>query len=149
MSWWRGVARRRKQDFIVGGDQEQPYMLRWFLIPRNKLFNAYLHKFMRPDQDEEMHDHPWLFNISIMLEGSYVEETVARGGVHHKRTFRPGQFKIRLGPAPHRVCELPSGECWTLFITGPVVRTWGFHCPAGWKPFREFIEKRKSGAGCS
>lgn len=123
-------------------------MLRWYLIPRNKLFNVYLHKFYRPDQDAELHDHPWAFNLSYILEGSYVEETVRRGGVHNFATFGPGQFKFRWWGAPHRIDSIPSGTCWTLFITGPVVRRWGFHCPRAWTYFKEFTESRKTGAGC-
>jgi hypothetical protein len=41
--------------------------------------------------------------------------------------------------------------CWTVFITGPVVRTWGFHCPKRWVPWKEFVDTRDAGAigkGC-
>ncbi len=40
---------------------------------------------------------------------------------------------------------------WSLFITGPVVRTWGFHCENGWVPWRDFVDERdtgKIGRGC-
>lgn len=51
-------ALRRAPDFLVGG-KENPYMKRWWLIPRNKWFNIYLHQFMRDDDDRALHDHPW------------------------------------------------------------------------------------------
>jgi hypothetical protein len=41
--------------------------------------------------------------------------------------------------------------CWTVFITGPIVREWGFHCPKGWVHWREFTDARDSGSigkGC-
>lgn len=147
MSWWRKIS-QRSPDFVVGHDGDD-YLHRWYVIPRNKILNIYLHRFLRSDQDEQLHDHPWLFNASVMLDGEYVEETVANGGVHHKVLRKAGQWKLRFGPAPHRV-ELPSGDCWTLFVTGPVYRTWGFHCKNGWRDFKTFLSTgRGTGAGCN
>ena len=39
-----------KPHFVIGG-ADDPYMLRWYLIPRNRRFNIYLHKFLRDDDD--------------------------------------------------------------------------------------------------
>lgn len=36
--------------FYIGGIAK-PYLLRWFLIPRNPWFNIYLHKFLCDDDD--------------------------------------------------------------------------------------------------
>ena len=37
-------------------------------------------------------------------------------------------------------------ECWTLFLFGPTVRDWGFHCPnRGWVHWREFTAAGKPG----
>ena len=55
-------VQRRAPDFVIGGS-DNPYLLRWFLIPRNPVFNVYLHKFMRSDDDRALHTHPWLFKI--------------------------------------------------------------------------------------
>lgn len=41
MAWYHKVAARRAPDFIIGG-KDTPYMLRWWIIPRNKWFNIYL-----------------------------------------------------------------------------------------------------------
>ena len=42
----------RAPDFIVGADAEGgPYLRRWWLSPRNRLFNIYLHHFLRDDDD--------------------------------------------------------------------------------------------------
>jgi hypothetical protein len=39
----------------------------------------------------------------------------------------------RMPWSAHRI-ELPVGSpTWTLFLTGPVVRKWGFHCINGWR----------------
>lgn len=141
---------RRPADFVIGG-QDRPYLRRWWLLPRNPLFNVYLHQFLRSDDDRALHDHPWLFNASLILRGSYTEETIAAGGIHVRTLREAGSFKFRWGPAPHRV-ELHDGQCWTLFITGPRVREWGFHCPdAGWVHWKRFTaddDKGAVGAGC-
>lgn len=147
-------AKARKPDFIIGG-HDAPYLLRWWLIPRNRFFNVYVHLFLRSDDDRALHDHPWLFNCSILLKGSYLEHTPAGEFLR-----REGSLKFRWGAAPHRVelfdvaafaPELGIRPCWTMFITGPVVREWGFHCPKGWVPWREFTDARDKGSigrGC-
>ena len=40
----------REPDFIIGG-AERPYIRRWWIIPRNKLFNIYLHQVLRDDDE--------------------------------------------------------------------------------------------------
>jgi hypothetical protein len=136
------IADRRPPDFIVGG-KEDPYLMRWWVIPRNRFFNVYLHHFMRSDDDRALHDHPW-WNLSILLKGEYTEHTIAAGGVHRAVIRRAGQFKFRGAKSAHRI-ELHNGPCWTLFLTGPMLRTWGFHCPRGWRPWKEFVDDRDSG----
>lgn len=142
MNWWRAISTRRAPDFIIGG-RDDPYLLRWWIIPRNPIFNIYLHRFLRSDDDRALHDHPWL-NLSIILEGAYTEETISAGGVHRRQIRSAGQFKIRRAKFAHRV-ELHDGPCWTLFITGPRLRNWGFHCPSGWRPWQVFTSKVDSG----
>lgn len=143
-------ARARKPDFIIGG-AERPYLRRHWLLPRNKLFNVYVHEFLRSDDDRALHDHPWLFNASWLIDGRYIEHTVAAGGISHRTLRAAGAFKFRWGGAPHRV-ELFDGPCWTVFFTGPRVREWGFHCPeAGWIHWKQFTaadDKGAVGPGC-
>src|SRR4051812_39395778 len=63
----------RPPDFVVG-DADRPYMLRWFVIARNRWFNIYLHKICRDDDDRALHDPPWA-SLSIILRGGYREIT--------------------------------------------------------------------------
>lgn len=167
MSWADALVRRitrRPPDFVIGGP-DRPYLRRWFVLPRNPLFNVYLHQFLRSDDDRALHDHPWLFNLSWLLSGEYIEHTIRAGGVGVRTPRRAGDLKFRWGPAPHRVELLTIADfvrtqpdnatplpCWTLFITGPRVRQWGFHCPeAGWIHWRRFTAAADPGAaglGC-
>lgn len=148
--WLIRRAQRRAPDFVIGGT-ERPYLRRWWLIPRNRLFNVYLHQFMRSDDDRALHDHPWA-NCSVLLRGYYVEHTIDAGGIH-RRSFRiAGDIVFRRsGRMAHRV-ELIDGPCWTIFITGPRYREWGFHCPEqGWIHWERFTATNDAGAigkGC-
>lgn len=147
MRWFERLATSRAPDFIIGG-HDDPYVRRWWVIPRNKWFNIYLHQFLRSDDDRALHDHPWV-NLSILLQGEYREHTIAAGGVGHVVTRRAGDMKARLPGTAHRI-EIDA-PCWTLFITGPVVRNWGFHCPKGWRPWQQFVDKKDAGSvgrGC-
>lgn len=148
-------ARNRQPDFVIGG-HDHPYLRRHWLLPRNRFLNVYVHEFLRSDDDRALHDHPWLFNASWLICGMYREHTIEAGGVRRMVLRWAGAFKFRWGPAPHRV-ELLDGydgspvHCWTVFITGPVVRMWGFHCPRGWVPWRQFVDERDAGSvgnGC-
>jgi hypothetical protein len=133
----------RQPDFVIG-DPSAPYMLRWWIIPRNRWFNVYLHKILRDDDDRALHDHPWV-NVSIVLRGAYREITPL--GSFVRRAF---SVVFRLPSSAHRLV-LVDGPVWSLFITGPVVREWGFHCPRGWVPWREFVAADNAGAigrGC-
>lgn len=141
--WAIKLALSREPDISIGG-REDPYLERWFAIPRNRWFNIYVHRFCRSDDDRALHDHPWV-NCSVLLEGSYVEHTDAG------RTERQaGEVKLRTAKAAHRI-ELTNGRCWTLFITGPRVREWGFCCPNGWRHWRDFTAGKRGetiGRGC-
>jgi hypothetical protein len=146
----RRVATQRVPDVIIGG-ADDPYLYRWFVIPRNPIFNIYLHKFLRSDDDRALHDHPWV-NCSVLLDGQYTEHTIGAGGIHHLALRQAGEIKMRwTGRFAHRI-ELTHGSCWTLFITGPRYRQWGFHCEkSGWVHWEKFTSQNDHGAigkGC-
>lgn len=132
----------RKPDFIVGSDAD-PYLLRWWVIPRNKWFNIYLHNFKHSDDDRALHDHMY-WNVSVLLRGRYTEHMQDGRTVVRKA----GAIILRRPEAAHRI-ELTDGEVWTLFITGPRVREWGFLCPQGWRHWKDFCgAPGKAGTGC-
>lgn len=144
----------RKPDFVVGSDND-PYLHRWYIIPRNKYFNIYLHHFLRSDDDRALHDHPW-WNMSFLLSGSYKEympvkpKELQSGNREIYFKIRNRFFLVfRKATASHRIelfkkrgKEIPV---WTLFLTGPKIRNWGFWCPRGWKYWEDFVSKREGG----
>lgn len=132
-----------KMDFRIPPNEDvSAYMLRWWRIARNAYFNIYFHIVLRGDDDRALHDHPW-WNFSIVLDGGYWEHTISEGGVHRKIWYGPGSVRFRrAGTFAHRLelkCDRdgfgdPCGELpvKTIFITGPVLRRWGFHHPDQW-----------------
>jgi hypothetical protein len=127
----------RKPELI--GNPDDPYLKRWFVIPHNRLFNVYLHRFCRSDDDRALHDHPW-WNISILLRGSYIEHMP-----HGSRLRRRGSLIFRRGSNQHRIELIDNQTVWTLFLTGPKYREWGFACPQGWRHWRDFVESTPEG----
>lgn len=169
---------KREPDLFIGG-RENPYLLRWYVIPKNPVFNIYLHKFCRSDDDRALHDHPWLFNMSILLKGDYIEHMPLLKSKWPKdqRTMtkvrRAFGVWFRPGKAPHRVelyaknlaefyaadllalhkgAPIAEEPVWTIFITGPRVREWGFYCKWGWRHWKDFVKNTPGssevGRGC-
>lgn len=142
-------ALRRSPDFVIGG-ADSPYLRRWWLWPRNRWCNAYLHQLLRDDDDRALHDHPWA-NLTLVLLGSYVEVMPlarTRWPLERRlmvRTRLAGEVVVRRATAPHRLM-VPAGPCWTLFLTGPRVREWGFWCPHEWRHWRRFTNPADGGA---
>lgn len=143
----RLVAMRpeRPPDFKIG-PADDPYMLRWWLVPRNDAFNVYYHVIRHDDDDRALHDHPWP-SFSILISGS-LREITEEG----QRIIGPGDVVFRPAAMAHRLELLNADQpAETLFITGPRVRDWGFHCPKGWVPWKQFVdggEPGQIGRGC-
>jgi hypothetical protein len=149
---WAGSHVYARPADVVIGDRPNPYMLRWYVIPRNRVFNVYLHLIMRSDDDRALHDHPWL-NCSIVLNGGYVEHTIEAGGIERRVERLEGSVVFRRAKAAHRLEVTPGYPCMSLFITGPRIRDWGFHCPfAGWVHWQDFTAGPNGetiGKGCN
>lgn len=126
--WW-------PHEFI--GSIFYPLIIRYFIIPKNKFFNIYLHHICRPDDREDLHDHPW-WSLAIVLKGSYIE---AIANPPYGNVYSPWNIKLRKSTYQHRIVDV-SPSCWTLFITGPVVRKWGFITKKGWIPWRDYVNSR-------
>lgn len=151
---WHVIA-RREADLAIGGT-EDPYLLRWYVIPRNRFFNIYLHEMRRSDDERALHDHPW-FWASFILRSYYTERSILAGGRFRDRTYYAGSLRFHAPHYAHRLMmpELSdvrkNGRPLTLFITGPRLRDWGFHCPQGWRHWKEFTDASGAqiGKGCN
>jgi len=99
-------------------EEAQP-RLRW--LP----FTVYLHEFVRPDEDRDLHNHPWHLSLSLVLSGGYEEERLTEGGVLCRR-LRPGHLNVLRRDDFHRVVRLRGRSTWTLFVSGRYAGPWGF-----------------------
>jgi hypothetical protein len=71
--------------------------------------------------------------------------------VHHIERRLAGDVVGRGPRAAHRLEVLPREPATTIFITGPILRSWGFHCPeAGWRHWKDFVglDTGSVGRGC-
>lgn len=148
----------RKPDIILNKPDGSVYLRRWWVIPRNRFgFNVYLHHFLSSDEDRALHDHPW-WNISVLLSGSYLEHMPDNVDEWIQNKSRKEIVKKRYPFIPiyrneksiHKIELIDNKPIWTLFITGPVVREWGFYCPSFWRHHNDFLDKTGSvkGKGC-
>lgn len=145
------------------GGSDDPYMRRRYMIPRNRFLNVYCHEVLRDDDDRALHDHPWC-NLSILLCGGYREAVFVSRPEHGSPLpdvalidRHAGQFIFRRAAAAHRLVLYRDRDgnpvpCWSIFITGPTVRSWGFWCPLGrWVHWRSFTAGPRGeviGRGC-
>lgn len=139
--WAAELMASREPDFIIGDN----YLRRWWVVPRNRQCNVYLHETLHSDEDRALHDHPW-DNISFLIEGSYIEITPEGEFLR-----RAGETISRQATAAHRLVIPDGGRAVSLFTTGPIVRDWGFHCPQGWRHWKEFTKPGtpgQIGLGC-
>lgn len=158
-NWLRTLGFVTDPDFTVGG-YTKPYLKRWWLAPRNRFHGNYLHNFRRSDDDRALHDHPWV-NCSVILQGSYIEEMpdLSARRTPFTRLYdlpririqrNPGDIVFRRATDAHRIELIDGKPVWTWFMTGPVIRTWGFHCAQGWIPYQDFVgdDPGEVGKGC-
>lgn len=136
---------QRRPYFHIHGPDGSVYMSRWWLMPRFMLcvnsktqalepkawhlplwrwlapLSIRLHHIAQPDQDRELHDHPFDYR-TLILRGWYVEENVF------------GEFTDRLtgdtararAQTFHRIAHVSGGGVWTLFVCHPRINEWGF-----------------------
>jgi hypothetical protein len=111
-----------------------PYLNRWELRGNHPTFDIYLHEFLRSDDSRALHDHPGV-SMAIVLSGTYIEWFRS-----NKYTIRSeGDFILRRATTPHRIeIDQSAPGPITVFLRGPKLRDWGFHCADGWRHHRDF-----------
>ncbi len=138
----------RPADFVIQNNPKEKdgYLYRWILFKNKYIGCIFLHYVNGDDEDRALHDHPWV-NMSIILKGNYLEY------YPNDCAFRrEGSVIFRRPKTLHRLALANQNKpVWSLFITGPKVRTWGFQCPQGWIPWYDFVDPNNKGGhgpGC-
>lgn len=125
------IVCNRLPDIVI----KEGYMYRWYVIPRNRWFNIYFHLFEGSDEPV-FHDHPW-YSWGMLLEGSYIEHTP-----YGDNFYRDGESGFRSPEFLHWL-EV-NNPAKTIFVTGPVLRVWGFLVNGKWVPFHEHLDVPKN-----
>lgn len=147
-----------------------PFPTRFAFLP-----TVFLHHFLDSDQEEELHNHPWNFAVSLILVGGYVEERRVNGvfravlgygsvegvghgiveGVTTTRDVLPGRINVIRANDFHRAI-LRERDAWTLFVTFKKEQSWGFWSKktgefVPWRRYREWksAQVRRSKAAAS
>lgn len=140
--------------YTIVGDDGSPYLTRILfsrLLKFRKLgFGVYLHRFHRPDGDQDLHNHPWKWAYSFILSGSYTEEKlkgISRSPLAccdicplnvQTETRRVRWFNHLTHNDYHSV-RATHGDVYTLFIVGPRVQDWGFLVDGKHVPWRKYL----------
>lgn len=171
------LLQMRPPDLIIG-PRDNPQTLRYHIF-KWRGFQLALHKWLRSDDDRALHDHS-SWNVSFILNGGYWELVreicrdqawcnarspvdAAKGSDGVWRTDRwhyrrPWRFYSRPAAEAHRIV-IPEGSrpVWTIWFRGRPFREWGFHCPKGWRHWKEYRNTRdystpgsasETGRGC-
>ena len=118
MDWTKQLGRHRfglTHDLVF--EDEKPYLERWIVWFG---FTLRLHKFHKGDDDRAYHDHPWWF---ITLPLVPYRELTPDGSSTILNRFRP---RYRSAKHRHIVQLIQPGPVWTLIVTGPKSKEWGF-----------------------
>lgn len=139
MTW---PTKRVIRDQLTGA----PYLVRWHLC-KTRWFRLFLHRILREDHDREPHNHPWPWALSLVLRGGYAEERTTPLGdpqVHPcisrlaLATHAVGGLNWIGKRVYHRITSvLPN--TYTLFLTGPRTREWGFLRRGEHVDWREYL----------
>lgn len=147
----------RTPDLIIG-PRDNPQTLRWHIF-KWRGWQLALHKWCRSDDDRALHDHSG-HNVSFILSragywelvreygGTWLPDTWqidCAGRVYRDRWYWRRRWRVyfRRADQPHRIALAPDlGPVWTLWLRWPPIREWGFHCPAGWRHWKDYTNTR-------
>lgn len=122
-----------------------PYMRRYYIL-RSRWLNVRVHEILRDDEGRALHNHPWDF-LSVGLVGSYLEERPTREWLNFPVGLPKTKPRVKVAPwfivrpasTLHRL-DLLSPVVWTLVVTGPKRREWGFQTESGWIHWRDYAD---------
>jgi hypothetical protein len=96
-----------------------------------------VHHIVLPDQDRDMHDHPWNARTTI-LRGNYTELRLIDSRVKQFMRFRGDTATLAFGDF-HRITDISEGGVWTMFVAGKYRGSWGFDVNGTKVPWRTYI----------
>jgi hypothetical protein len=146
----RLLERLGRKRIVMDRVENAPYLERYYLFLRERErfpFNVFLHKFLKSDPDD-VHDHPWPY-ATLILKGGYWEwvpvfNTLGQKISEIQHWRGPGHFRVSSANSYHRIELDPNITAWTLFMSGPKQREWGFLVKNKWIQWEQYLKQRKS-----
>lgn len=144
----RRWAKYYRKEIIIGHGETTPYLTRYILGKFR------FHIFHRGDIDPDPHDHP--FDFKTFPFTSYVEAVYnTTTGATYITVVRAFRWHSRKAEHCHRVLGRWNGQdeysghdgpqiaegkpIYTLVITGPRTRDWGFWRKRVWIPWKRYV----------
>lgn len=134
---WVASRCRRRNIFDTQEGESVLYLTRFYL-PIRWPVRVYLHRIWREDYARELHNHPWRWSFSLVIQGWYREENREGPVVHRSRW----SWRLLRHSSYHRIQQV-SPDCWTLFVAGPKTHSWGFLMRSGHVDHRDYESERK------
>lgn len=133
----RYAETRGERRLIPRGAEKIPYLYRSFLDGKQAVDGEpglFLHKFVASDPLNQLHNHPWKWSVSFILDGTYRETRTTPFREYEDGTIKfnppktvdhgPGSINLISDIDYHRV-TLITPYVWTLFLHGPRTGVWG------------------------
>lgn len=149
---WRFFYRRDIPDLV---DPDDIYLTRWKIL-ETPWFGIYLHRIRRPDNDRNLHDHPWPF-LTLILRNGYVESFapfLARATTYARlrrdvdplyapparRVWYPFTVHVMRRGQFHAITRFlhPDRDVWSLVLVGRRSNDWGYATPEGFVGHDEY-----------
>ncbi len=119
---------------------------RWEILS-TKWFNIYIHAIYKADEEEHLHDHPWDYT-SIVLHGTFVEKQranlIGEIAAYTYNHLHFGSIIKRKATTFHKILKLESDVIYTLFITSPKYRVWGYDVDNNWVDFETYRKNKNN-----
>ncbi len=154
------VSREPIANYLIRRARLTPYRTLEGYMERDWLFNPYsgdkydqvkkgrpsirIHRILRADLDQHLHDHPWRTARTIILKGWYNEHRLIKNapdwliepvkGFHRKKG---NTAKIDFGEF-HQIVAV-SPDVTTLFITWEFKGMWGFLVNGKKIPYKQYL----------
>ena len=153
--WLIKRAKKTPYFHIASADGKDVYMERyWLFNPYGRdehggtlparikwLPSIRLHCIHRPDNDRDMHDHPWDARTFI-LKGAYIEKRLIGNAEVTFYRLAGDTAKLNYGEY-HRITNVSVGGVWTLFVTWKYKGVWGFLVDGKKVPWKQYLKEHK------
>ena len=124
------IKELQTKEVIIEGEL---YLRRYYVSPKDRYaeygVRKMVHYFATGDLDKRLHNHPWNWATSVILQGGYTEQRLtgfSEGAVHTtEHVYRPGDINRLSGTDFHRITDVLP-HTFTFFMNGPARRPWGF-----------------------